>query len=160
MGQRLWFSSEKRAPHIEFLPPKCCVDLDPLLPPPQFSISLLEQSRGGTESLSHPIWSLVAQMENNPPAMQETWVRSLGQEDPLKKGIATHSCILIWRILWREKNPMDRGAWLQSMGSQRAGHDWTAKHTCTHMIIRPFLQMYSFIGTGLQLSRWSIQTIA
>ena len=48
---------------------------------------------------------LVAQVVNNPPAMQETWVRSLGQENPLEKGIATHSSVLAWRI------PMDRGAW-------------------------------------------------
>ena len=42
--------------------------------------------------------SLVAQMIKNPPAMQETWVRSLGQEYPLEKGMATHSNILAWRI--------------------------------------------------------------
>ena len=42
--------------------------------------------------------SLVAQMVKNPPAMQETWVRSLGWEDPLEEGIATHSSILAWRI--------------------------------------------------------------
>ena len=49
--------------------------------------------------------SLVAQTVKHLPAMQETWVRSLGQEDPLEEGIATHSSILAWRI------PMDRGAW-------------------------------------------------
>ena len=43
-------------------------------------------------------------MVKNPPAMQETWVRSLGWEDPLEEGMATHSSILAWR------NPMDRGA--------------------------------------------------
>ena len=42
--------------------------------------------------------SLVAQMVQNLPAMQETWVRSLGQEQPLEKGMATHSSILAWRI--------------------------------------------------------------
>ena len=47
----------------------------------------------------------MAQMVKNPPAMQETWVRSLGWEDPLEEGMATHSCILAWRI------PMNRGAW-------------------------------------------------
>ena len=41
---------------------------------------------------------LVAQWVKNPPAMQETWVRSLGWEDPLEKGMATHSIILAWRI--------------------------------------------------------------
>ena len=44
--------------------------------------------------------SLVAQLVKNPPAMQETWVRSLVWEDPLEKGKATHSNILAWRILW------------------------------------------------------------
>ena len=44
--------------------------------------------------------SLVAQLVKNLPAMWETWVRSLGWEDPLEKGKATHSSILAWRILW------------------------------------------------------------
>ena len=61
---------------------------------------------------------LVAQMVKNPPAVQETQVQSLDQEDPLKEGMATHSSILAWKIPWTEKP--DR---LQSMGSQRVGHD-------------------------------------
>ena len=48
---------------------------------------------------------LVAQMVKNLPAVQETWVQPLGWEDPLEKGMATHSSFLAWRI------PMDRGAW-------------------------------------------------
>ena len=48
--------------------------------------------------------SLVAQLVKNPPAMQETWVRSLGWEDPLEKGVATHSSILAWRIPWTVKS--------------------------------------------------------
>ena len=59
------------------------------------------------------------QMVKNPPAMQETQVQSLGQEDPLEKGITTHSRILAWRIPWTEE---PNG--LQSMGSQRVRHDW------------------------------------
>ena len=52
------------------------------------------------------IWSsLVAQLVKNLPAMLETWVQSLGWEDPLEEGMATHSSILAWRT------PMDRGAW-------------------------------------------------
>ena len=47
--------------------------------------------------------SPVAQTVKNSPAMQETWVRSLGQEDPLEKEMATHSSILAWRILWTEE---------------------------------------------------------
>ena len=47
--------------------------------------------------------SLVAQMVNNPPAMQETWVKSLGPEHPLEEGMTPHSSILAWRIPWTEK---------------------------------------------------------
>ena len=62
--------------------------------------------------------SLVVQMVKNLPAMQESWVRSLGWEDPLEEGMATHSSILAWRILWAEEP-----GGLQSMGSQRVGQD-------------------------------------
>ena len=58
-----------------------------------------------------PGTSLVAQIIMNLPAIRETWVRSLGWEDPQEEGMATHSSILAWGI------PMDRGAWLQPMGS-------------------------------------------
>ena len=57
---------------------------------------------------------LVTQLVKNQPSMQEAWVQSLGWEDPLEKGKATHSSILAWRILWT----------VQPMGSQRVGHDW------------------------------------
>ena len=57
-------------------------------------------------------------MVKNPPAMQETWVQSLGGEDPLEKEKATHSSVLAWRIPWPEKP-----GGLQSMGSQRVGHN-------------------------------------
>ena len=66
------------------------------------SIPGLGRSPG--EGIGYPLqysWaSLVAQLVKNPPAMLETWVRSLGQEDPLGKGKATHSSILAWRIPW------------------------------------------------------------
>ena len=62
--------------------------------------------------------SLVAQRLKRLLAMQETWVRSLGQEDPLEKEMATHSSILAWRIPW-----MEEPGGLQSTGSQRVGHD-------------------------------------
>ena len=62
--------------------------------------------------------SLVAQTVKNPPAMQEIWVRSLGWEDPLEKGTATHSSILAWRSPWAEE-PGE----LQPMRSQTVGHD-------------------------------------
>ena len=59
--------------------------------------------------------SLVAQLVKNPPAMQKTWVQSLGWEYPLQKGKAPHSSILAWRI----PRP------IQSMGLQRVRHGWT-----------------------------------
>ena len=57
--------------------------------------------------------SLMAQSDNNSPAMQETWVQSLGQEDPLEKATATHSSTLAWKIPWTEEPGR-----LQAMGSQ------------------------------------------
>ena len=57
-------------------------------------------------------------MVRNSPAMSETWVQFWGQEDPLEKGMATHSNILAWRILWTEEP-----GGLQSMRSQRVRHD-------------------------------------
>ena len=57
-------------------------------------------------------YSLVVHLVKNPLAMSETWVRSLGWEDPLEKGKATHSSILAWRI-----------PWTKSMGLQRVGHN-------------------------------------
>ena len=57
-------------------------------------------------------------MVKNPPAMWETWVRSLGWGDALEKGMAIHSSILAWRIPWTEE-----AGRLQSMGSQRVGHN-------------------------------------
>ena len=62
--------------------------------------------------------NLVAQMAKSLPAMQETWVQSLGWEDPLEKEMATHSSIHAWRIPWTE-----RPGGLQSMSSQRVRHD-------------------------------------
>ena len=57
-------------------------------------------------------------MVKNPPAVQETWVRSLGQEDLLEEEMATHSSILAWKIPWTEKPGR-----LQFTESQRVGHD-------------------------------------
>ena len=81
--------------------------------------------------------SLVAQMVKNLPAVQETWIWSLGWEDPLEKRMATHSGILSWRTPWTEEP--DR---LLSMGSQRVGYDWA---TNTFISLSP-----SLIGDYLQ----------
>ena len=67
--------------------------------------------------------SLVAQMVKNLPAVQKTWLRSLGREDPLEEGMATHSSILAWRISWTEEP-----GGLPSMGSERVRHDCVTKH--------------------------------
>ena len=67
---------------------------------------------------SNKIASLVAQRLKHLPLMRETWVQSLGQEDPLEKEMATHPSILAWRIPWTEEP-----GGLQSTGSHRVGHD-------------------------------------
>ena len=83
---------------------------------------ILGLGRSTEEEIGYPLqysWaSLVAQTVKNLPAIWGAWVRSLGQEDLLEKGLATHSSILAWRIS-RTENP----GRLQSMGLQTVGHD-------------------------------------
>ena len=67
------------------------------------------------------------------PAMQEMQIQSLGQEDPLEEEMATQSCILAWEIPWSEEP-----GGLQTMVSQRVGHDWVTKHT--HAVSQYFLR--------------------
>ena len=74
-----------------------------------FTSGLWKISNIGVNGAAHQ-----AQLVKNPPAMRETWVRSLGWEDSLEKGKATHSSIVAWKMLWT----------VQSMGSQRVGHHW------------------------------------
>ena len=81
--------------------------------------------------------SLVAQMVKNLPAIRETWVRSLGPKDPLEKEIATHSSILAWKILWTEEP-----GGLQSIGSQRVGHNWATTLSWWCLTWLPQLQEY------------------
>ena len=69
------------------------------------------------------ITSLVAQTVKRLSTVRETWVWFLGREDPLEKEMATHSSILAWRTPWTEEP-----GGLQSMGSQRVGHDWATTH--------------------------------
>ena len=73
--------------------------------------------------------SLVAQMVKRLPTMWETWVRSLGREDPLEKEMATHSSILAWKIPWTEEPGR-----LQSMGSQKS-RTRLSDFTSLHMIL-------------------------
>ena len=97
---------------------------------------------------------LVAHMVKNLPAVQETWVWSLGQEDPLEKRMATWYSILAWRIPWTEEPGR-----LQSMGSQRAGHDW-ATNTYFYLLIVTFIFIeISFIMKNLYVLHIFVQSI-
>ena len=86
--------------------------------------SIPGSGRSAGEGIGYPLqysWaSRVVQLVKNLPAMWETWVWSLGWEDPLEKGTATHSSILTWRIPWT----------VSSMGLQRVRHDWV---TCASL---------------------------
>ena len=78
-------------------------------------ITVLEHVMG---SLRLTWASLVTKMVKNLPTIQETWIQFLGQEDPIEKGMATHSIIFAWRTPQTAKS-----GGLQPMGSQRVGHD-------------------------------------
>ena len=101
--------------------------------------------RSTGEGIDYPLqysWaSLVAQLVKNLPAMWETWVRSLGWEDPLEKGKATHSSILICRIPWTVK----------SMGLQRVGHDWV---TFTFTTRYKVVVCYNIVEPWKYYSNW------
>ena len=92
---------------------------------------------------------LAAQRLKRLPAVPETWVQSLGREDPLEKEMATHSSVLAWRIPWTEE--LGR---LQSMGLQRVGHDWTTSLSalnwtllllCNHCTFSKFISSTVFL---------------
>ena len=70
------------------------------------------------------------------------WVRSLGQENPLEEGMATHSSILAWKVPWTEEPDG-----LQSLGLQRVGHNWVTEHICT---LR-FLKAKKLEGSGIRI---------
>ena len=92
---------------------------------PEFSMTkqTFEEKRQATlSSIFELLWW--AETVKNLPAMWETWVRSLGWEDPLKEGMATQSSILAWKISWTEEP-----GGLQSMGLQKVRHDWVTKHS-------------------------------
>ena len=71
----------------------------------------------------------MAQMGNNLPAMQEIWVQSLGEEDPLKKGMATHSNILAWRVPWTEEPSSIQSTEWGHKESDMSEHSYTHTHT-------------------------------
>ena len=101
----------------------------------------LERATG--EGISYPLqysWaSVVAQLVKNPPAMGETWVWSLGWEDPLEKGKVTHFSILAWRIPWT----------IPSMRSQRVRHNWA---TFTALSVFNTYQFPSVLNTCFNIT--------
>ena len=137
----------------------CLWDVSPVIPPPtcplvqavitpHLHISrkvLMTPSSPASHFLFFSLLknALVAQMVKNLPAMRKTQVWSLGWEDPLEKGMPTHSSILAWRIPWTEEPGR-----LQSMGSQRVRHDWVT-NTLKNTTLRMFLH---FLGLPWRLS--------
>ena len=98
-------------------------------------------------------------MVKNLPAMRKTWIWSLGQEDPLDKGMATHSSILSWRIPWTEKP-----GGLQSMGSQRVRHDWVTNTCIPNTLNAPLIHfcipgfLFHLVAHNLLLSLFRCST--
>ena len=93
--------------------------------------------------------SLVAQKVKILPAMQGTYIQSLGREDPLQKEMATHSSVPAWRIPWTKEPGM-----LQSMRSQRVGHDWgTITHSFSSVHFSCLVMSDSLRPHGLQHTR-------
>ena len=93
--------------------------------------------------------SLVAQMVKNPPAMQETQVRSLGREDPLEKGMATHSNILFWRIPWTEEPGGP-----ESMGLQTVRYNWSDLARIHIKMSMPFLWPSECTSSTYSRANW------
>ena len=104
--------------------------------------------RSPGEGIGYPLqysWaSLVSQTVKNLPATWETWVRSLGWGDLLEEVMATLSSILAWRIPWTEEHGK-----LESMGSQRVGHDYETKHSThiEHNTLGSYVRFFDFRKT-------------
>ena len=95
---------------------------------------------------------LVAQMVKRLPAMGEIWIRSLGQENPLEKEMATHSSTLAWKIPW-----MEESCRLQSMGSQRIGPDWATSLSLYSIYSCYKYWLYSLCCTILKGGCWTTE---
>ena len=99
--------------------------------------------RFAREGIGYPLqysWaSLVVQMVNSSPALRETWVSSLGWENPLEEGMATHSSIPAWRIPCTEESGR-----LQSMWLQGVGHNWATKHPAHSMSVH-YSELFNFV---------------
>ena len=104
--------------------------------------------------LLHTWASLVAQMVKNLLAMPQTWVWSLGQEDPLEKGLSTHFSILAWRIPWTGEP-----GGLQSMGLPRVGHNWVTKKKQLKMEIQFFAHTKTGSGHSQPTQGYSVTSL-
>ena len=93
----------------------------------QFYLHHLTQAQ---QPWKHLYCCLVAQTVKHLPTMRETWVRSLGWEDPLEKEMAAHSSILAWKIPWTAEPGR-----LPSMGSQRVGHNWATSLSLSQCLL-------------------------
>ena len=94
--------------------------------------------------------SLMVQMVKRLPATQETWARSLGQENPLEKEMAAHSSTLAWKIPWTEEPSR-----LQSIGSQRVGHNWATSHSLS---LKSKLHKFAFEHAEFKMLLWYLKT--
>ena len=97
---------------------------------------------------SYPGASLAAQIVKHLPTMRETRVWSLGWEDPLEKEMATHSSILTWKMPWTEEPGR-----LQSMGSQRVGHDWVTSYSPDPVVQHPLFEE-TVLSHSVVLALW------
>ena len=113
-----WLLSQKRKLEVHFTLRQLCHKLS------YFPSVLLRAHSSFLKIIPSTLTSLVAQTVKRLPTIWETWLWSLGWEDPLEKEMATHSSILAWKIPW-----MEEPARLQSMGSQRVGHNWATSLT-------------------------------
>ena len=107
------------------------------------------------------IVSLVAQTVKHLPAMWETWLRSLGREDPLQKKMAMHSSALAWKIPWAEEPGK-----LQSMGSQIVRHKWATSlsfpfsvYSC-HLFLVSSIRSLQFLSFIMPFFAWNVPLIS
>ena len=109
-------------------------------------------------SLRSFLYFLVAQMVRHLPTVLETQVQSLDREDLLEKGMATHSSILSWKIPW-----MEEPGRLQSMGSQRVGHDWVTSlslsvYSC-HLFLISSVRSIPFLSFVVPIFAWHVPLV-
>ena len=129
---------------LSFLPPPTAIENLHSSPQAPYLNTTPSLSAEELDSCFHRLYrdcwaSLVTQMVKNLPAMQETWVRSLGWEDALEKEMATHSSILAWRILWTEEpggpRPMDSQLYVTKQLTHTHTHTHIMQYTLTIVLV-------------------------